>query len=318
MPMVESDLPLSWYPVALSRDVVGRPIPFRLFGGDYLIFRSGGGTLSIMSRYCAHMGADLARASVVGEGLRCGLHGWIYGPDGVCRHVPGSSVGTEARLKRLAANEAGGVVFAWPGPAPDWPFPEFPGMTSPRGARPLVTEFDCPMLAVALNGFDTWHYGIVHRRRVRQGSEIGRYADHHISLTFSADVIRGHFWDDLLIRMGRGRLDVHLDYYGGNIILVRNVHSNYLAMIALVPIDCSRCRAFIAVLMERAGGWAAHVRQSVQLGLFRTVASRFLMADVPFLAGMQPSDNMLIDGRDDAAREFWRWWRGLPRIGPRS
>lgn len=313
--MHETDFPLSWYPVALLSQLKGGPLPFTLFGEDYFLFRARNGALCAMSRYCAHMGADLSRAQVVGDGVRCGLHGWIYGTDGVCRHVPGTPHGTEARLKRLAVHEAGGIVFVWPGPTPAWPFPDLPGIMMPRAARPRVIAFECPLEAVGLNGFDIWHYSIIHRRRVRPGIEIGRHADHHISLCFTADVMPGRFHDDMVIRLGSSQLDVKLDYWGGNIIYVRNVKSNYLAMIALAPLGLGRCQIYIAVFIERRDGLAASVSQSIRLEIFRWVAYRFLKSDFPYVAGMRPSDGMLIDGKDDLAREFWLWWRKLPRLG---
>lgn len=314
--MAEPGLPLSWYPVALSAEVGRRPLPVRIFGGDYLLYRARDGEISAVSRYCAHMGADLCHGRVTGDGLRCGLHGWIYGRDGVCRHVPGMPAGAEARLTRLAVHETGGIVMLWPSPRPDWPFPNLPGIAVPRAARPRVVDFNCPIEAVGLNGFDIWHYSIIHRRRVKPGVEISHHAAHHISLGFSADVMPGRVLDDLIIRLGGNHLDVKLDYWGGNLILVRNMRSNYLALIALAPAGPERCRIFIAVYLDRRSGAAASLRQTIQLEVFRWVAYSFLKSDFPFVAGMRPSDAMLVAGKDDIAREFWRWWRALPRGEP--
>jgi aminopyrrolnitrin oxygenase len=312
--MTEAGLTKSWYPAALSKDLGGKPHAIAVFGGSYLLFRGRSGQLTAIARHCLHMGADLSRSQVVGDGLRCGLHGWIYGLDGVCRHVPGAPAGTEARLRRLATHETGGVIFVWPGPEADWPFPEFPGLADPRAARPRAIEFACPVEAVALNGFDIWHYGIVHRRRVLPEIEVGQQAPHHISLAFSADVMPGRFRDDMVIRLGLRRLDVKLDYWGGNIIMVRNLHSRYLAMIALAPAGDGRCRIFIAVFAERRNGPLGLTAQTLQLELFRWIAYSFLRSDFPFVAGMRPEEGLLIPGKDDIARAFWRWWRALPRV----
>ena len=325
--MPEIGAPCSWYPVALSAGVGAKPVPLRAFGADYVLFRTragevaGQGEVIALARYCLHMGADLARARVVDGGLRCNLHGWVYTRDGSCAQA-GSAAGA-AGLKRLALHECGGVVHAWPGAEPAWPFPDLPGLPElpefqfPRAAKPGVAKFACPMHAIGLNGFDIWHYGNVHRRQVRTARDapvVTSNAAHHLGLAFTADVEPVSVYDKLLIRLGYGTLRVQLDYYGGNLIFVRNLSGGYLALLSMAPDGEDRCTVYvIAFTGDKGAALAQPVRRVLRL-LFREIALYFLRADEPFLTGMHPREGLLVEGKDDVARAFWRWWRALPRI----
>ena len=309
--MSEIGAPCSWYPVALSADVGARPVPLRAFGADYVLFRTRVGEVTAVARYCLHMGADLARARVVDGGLRCNLHGWVYAQDGRCAQ------GGVAALKRLALHECGGVVHAWPGAEPEWPFPELPGLQSPRAAAPGVEKFACPMHAIGLNGFDVWHYGSVHRRQVRtvrDAPEVSSKGAHHLGLAFTADVEAVSIYDKLLIRLGYGTLRVQLDYYGGNLIFVRNLSGGYLALLSMAPDGEQRCKVYVIAFTEAKGALPVQPARYLLRVLFRHIAMYFLKADEPYLTGMRPEEGLLVDGKDDVARAFWRWWRALPRV----
>lgn len=313
--MAETGLPKSWYPVALSRQLAGAPLPLRIFGRDHVLFRGAAGAVSAIERYCGHMGADLTRGRIVGDRLRCPLHGWTYGRDGGCTYLEGGERQAAVRLGTLAVTESGGIVFVWPGPAPDWPFPAVLDLRSPRAARPRCERMPCPMEAIGLNGFDIWHYGIVHRRRVRPDAQVRSSHPQHLGLTFTADVLPGRFYDDLLIRAGFGELSVELDYWGGNLIFVRNRSGGYFALIALRPDGEGHCRIYLGVFAERRRGAGGAALQGGLLEVYRQVAWMFLRSDIPALGGMRPREGALVAGKDDIAKAFWRWWNGLPRIG---
>ena len=62
----------------------------RLWGvipaGGYFLVADGG--WSLVGRFCAHRGVDLAYGRHEDGGLRCLYHGWLYGPDGRCLEQP--------------------------------------------------------------------------------------------------------------------------------------------------------------------------------------------------------------------------------------
>ena len=312
--MANVNLPKSWYPAALSKQVGKAPHAFEMFGAEYVLFRGQSGRVSAIERFCAHMGADLSRGRVVDDGLQCPLHGWTYDSDGGCAFLEAAKQSSKGRLDALATHETGGIVFAWPGKEPDWPFPDLPNLKSPRAARPRVETLPCPLVAIGLNGFDIWHYGIVHRRKVRPGAATSSTMPHHLGLNFTADVLPGKAYDNLLIKLGYGELSVRLDYWGGNLILVRNQSGGYLALIALRPHGESHCQIYLGVFAEERSTLAGRVILNLLLEVFREVAWRFLQSDVPMVTDMRPRDGVLVAGKDDIAAEFWRWWKSLPRL----
>jgi nitrite reductase/ring-hydroxylating ferredoxin subunit len=314
--MIAAGDPRSWYPAALSAEVRAKPRPLRVGSGDYLLFRGEDGAVSALGRYCLHMGADLALAKIVRGGLQCGLHGWKYGPDGVCTRREGEEPHTPVRLPRLATYEVGGVVYVWTGASPDWEFPTLPGIETPTAARPMVADLDCPMTAIGLNGFDISHYSVVHRREPAGLPEVRSLSSTHLGLSFTANVRGGRRYDDLLIRLGYGALRVQLDYWGGNLIFVRNASGGYLALLALAPLGPNRCRLYLSVFSEIARGRFTRLAQGVVLELYRLIAWRFIQPDIPVVSGMRPVEGLLVAGRDDVARRFWKWWRDLPRLEP--
>ena len=56
---------------------------------------------------------------------------------------------------------------------------------------------------------------------------------------------------NVLIKAGFGELNVQLDYWGGNLIFVRNRSGGYLALIALRPDGDVHCRLYLGVFVEK-------------------------------------------------------------------
>ena len=312
--MAETGSPKSWYPAALSKQIGRAPFPLRAFARDYVLFRGESGAVSAIERYCAHMGADLSRGRVIDERLQCPLHGWTFGHDGGCTYLDRDGQRDGGQLGALAVCEVGGIVFVWPGASPEWPFPELTGLQSCRAARPRLEHLPCPMEAIGLNGFDIWHYGIVHRRKVRPDARVHSRQPHHLGLKFNADVLPGKPYDNLLIKAGYGELDVQLDYWGGNLIFVRNQSGGYLALIALAPDGGAHCQMYLGVFAEKRETITQAVLQQAMLEIFRWVAWNFLRSDMPAVSGMRPREGALVSGKDDIAKQFWHWWNALPRI----
>jgi len=78
-----------WVPAAVARDIPnGTVIPASLPGGPIAIWRSASGKLSANGDRCPHRGMRLSHGFVRGETLSCIYHGWRYGRDGACTHIP--------------------------------------------------------------------------------------------------------------------------------------------------------------------------------------------------------------------------------------
>jgi hypothetical protein len=107
---------------------------------------------------------------------------------------------------------------------------------------------------------------------------------------------------------------VQIDYWGGNLVLVRNMSGGYVAVLAMFPTGANSCRMYLTVFVEAQDGWPGQLLQSPLLEICRAVAWVFVKSDVPVISGMRPIEGRLIPGRDDVAHAFWQWLHALPRI----
>ena len=116
----------AWHPVARSTEVGTEPVSIRLLGEDWVLVRlpdpdaPDGTRLAAFVDVCPHRLAPLSAGTVVGNGLRCGYHGWCFDADGHCVDIPalgGERIPSRADLLAPAAlTEHQGLVFLAPEP----------------------------------------------------------------------------------------------------------------------------------------------------------------------------------------------------------
>jgi len=159
--------PSGWFCVALSDEISATaPTILKYFGRELVAYRGESGAAYVMDAYCAHLGAHLGHGGVVeGEALRCPFHGWRFGGDGRCTHIPYSDrVPPKARIEAFEVLEQNGAihVFYDPRGREPWALPalEEEGWTKGRTIRwdALRTH---PQ-EVFENTLDTAHIGPVH------------------------------------------------------------------------------------------------------------------------------------------------------------
>ncbi|NLA34385.1 MAG: Rieske (2Fe-2S) protein [Actinobacteria bacterium] len=159
--------PRSWYAVARLADLAaGAVIERTVCGNDLVVFRTESGRVAVLSAYCPHLGANLARGgTVVGEAIRCPFHSLRWSPEGRCvgseyPNNPEYPVG----LPSFQTIERFGFVFAWfdpDGGAPTYDIPdlELDGWTDPIVATiPIATHVE----TIHENGVDSVHFDVVH------------------------------------------------------------------------------------------------------------------------------------------------------------
>ena len=90
-----------WYPLALSTDVVDKPVAAELLGERVAIYRADGKVRAVRD-LCIHRGTPLSLGWIDGDTLVCAYHGWGYAPDGACVRIPslppGRAVPPKARV----------------------------------------------------------------------------------------------------------------------------------------------------------------------------------------------------------------------------
>lgn len=176
-----------WMPAVRSAAVPagGDPVQARLLGQDLVIFRGTNGDLGCVDEKCPHRRASLALAKNDGDRITCLYHGWQFGTDGTCVHVPTEPAdkrgefAARVKVKRHPVAEAGGMVWVYlgdpdnPPPLPDFEFNHLPA----DHVRPFVAVSTCNWLQCLEGLVDTVHVGQLHQSHVVGGkSQLGNVA----------------------------------------------------------------------------------------------------------------------------------------------
>jgi phthalate 4,5-dioxygenase len=161
-----------WVPTVLSEklEADGKPVRVKLFGEQYVAFRSTDGRVGFFDEACPHRGASLAIGRNEDNGLRCIYHGWKFRVDGVtvevptqptneaeyCKHVP---------LKHYPVREEGGIVWAWLGEGDQAPeFPALPFVGLPRENFVIFRQkVNANWLQAVETTMDSAHLGVLHQ-----------------------------------------------------------------------------------------------------------------------------------------------------------
>jgi len=156
-----------WWPVGFTEQVTTKPVPVRLLGEDLILFREPSGKLGIIERYCAHRRVSLEFGRVEEHGIRCCYHGWKYDAAGQCIDTPlepeASLLKGSVKLKGYAAEEAGGLIFAYLGPKPAPAFPRWDLLYREVGLTIVGADEEyCNWLQRAENTVDQHHLCALH------------------------------------------------------------------------------------------------------------------------------------------------------------
>ena len=216
-----------WYLIARNRISKIRAVnvgPHRV-----LVYRDLDGRVHVTEAQCAHLGADLARAFVTSNGLRCAFHGWCWGADGACTASPGNRSIPNRRLRTYVTEERIGFIWAWLGGLPEFPLPEPPPWHQWTLLPQSVRAHPDTTFA---NGFDLAHFGPSHGIEVKTKSL-------HVDSWAISHRIEGRLpLRPPLVAVGLGgaTLDATFTQYGGGIVHVHVQHPiEYLIVFTIRP-----------------------------------------------------------------------------------
>ncbi len=173
-----------WVPAALSSELPerdGPPIRVRLMGEDLVAYRDSEGIVGLIGAYCPHRLAPMYFGRNEAGGLRCVYHGWKFDRTGRCTHMPTeppeSNFPNKVRIPAYPTHEAGGIVWAYMGPADRQPPPpEWELTRTPHSHRFLSkTVQDCNWLQALEGGLDSAHAMIMHNERIGDLSFLDNY-----------------------------------------------------------------------------------------------------------------------------------------------
>lgn len=157
-----------WHPVALSSQIAaGAMLATDLLETRVLLWRDAGGALHAWEDRCPHRGTRLSMGSLRDNTVRCPYHGWAFGTEGRCTHIPAlPDAPLKARVAVFHARERYGMAWVCLGaPTPTHAeppaFPEFAdeglrkvwcGPYDVRASAPRIVE----------NFLDMAHFAFVH------------------------------------------------------------------------------------------------------------------------------------------------------------
>jgi 5,5'-dehydrodivanillate O-demethylase len=188
-----------WYPIAAVSELDADPVKkVRLLGEDLVLYRDGRGTLGLIAELCPHRRASLAYGIPEQDSIRCPYHGWAFDSTGACVEQPAEpSVSTfkdRIRTTAYAAQELGGMVFAYLGPQPAPLLPNF-DLFVWKGVLRSVGQalVPCNWLQIMENSVDATHVEWLHGRffgyvleKQRPGGaqDVRHFSKHHVKTGF--------------------------------------------------------------------------------------------------------------------------------------
>lgn len=159
-----------WLPVMVADELPqagGDPVRVTLLNEDFVVFRTGEGTLGMLDEYCRHRGASLVLGRVDECGIRCIYHGWKFAADGTVLETPNvadPNFRTRFKARAYPIREAGGLAWAYLGPeGREPPFPHWPWFDLPASHIIATNHFiQCSFVQVLEGLVDSSHLGILH------------------------------------------------------------------------------------------------------------------------------------------------------------
>ena len=170
-----------WVPAMLAMDLPqpgGDPVRVTLFNEDFVVFRTGDGTLGMLDEYCRHRSASLMLGRVEDCGIRCIYHGWKFAADGTVLETPnvgGASFRQHFKANAYPIREAGGLAWVYLGPVESQPpFPHWPWFDRPPSHTLLTCHYvQCNFVQVLEGLVDSAHLNILHGNALGASSKSG-------------------------------------------------------------------------------------------------------------------------------------------------
>lgn len=183
----------AWYLACPSGQLADAPVALTLFEEPIALFRGEDGQPSAVYDRCPHRGVALSLGAVEDGAIACAYHGWRFGRDGRCGHVPSLTgarcIPPGAAVRAYPAREQDGQVWLWAGdgaPVGDpRPIPGFADTVWLQGAVDLACEAILPIE----NNLDICHAAFTHPGQHPQWFRVQAigFRDHDYEIAQDAD-----------------------------------------------------------------------------------------------------------------------------------
>jgi phenylpropionate dioxygenase-like ring-hydroxylating dioxygenase large terminal subunit len=109
-----------WYVVAQSRDLGTGPLAVTLWHQPIVLFRDHHGQVHALEDRCPHRRVKLSEGHVEGDNIVCAYHGWHFGANGECTHIPYLEAQQKlptCTVRQYPVKEQDGFIWLFPGDA---------------------------------------------------------------------------------------------------------------------------------------------------------------------------------------------------------
>lgn len=288
------------------------PVSSVLCGQGFAGYRTQSGRIVVLSGRCSHMGAHLAHGVVRGERLACPLHGWEYGPEGLCEKIPAKEkIPGFARQCSYPAEERGGHVFFFNRAEPRFALPFFDGLTPAQllPAKPFELIAEAPWYFVGANGFDLQHFRMAHDRTLLEEPKVSSPSPFARRVVAKL-AVTGNSCQDALTRLIAGpQVTMDVTVWGGTLILVRAEfrRTTSFGIFNVLPIDAERTRGRVIVWVKRSPSLPGRVLfDPLNAAIRRLFIQTFLRSDLPRIAGLRYQPGNLI-AADALLSDYFAW-----------
>jgi nitrite reductase/ring-hydroxylating ferredoxin subunit len=305
-------IPVSWFHFCASDELNLAPVSVELGGRQFVGYRTGSGRAVVLDGRCSHLGANLGRGSVSGERLACPLHGWEYGPNGMCERIPaGGSIPEFARQRSYPVEERGGHVFFFNHQEARFALPFFEGMSPdqllPASAFDLVAE--TPWCFVGANGFDIQHFRMAHDRILVGIPEVSSPSPFARRVVANFEV-SGQSLQDRLTRLFAGpRVKMDVTVWCGSMIFVRAdfARTSSFGIFNVLPVTPQQTRGRVIVWVRRSNSAVGRLLfDPLNAAIRRLFIQKFLRSDLPRVAGLRYQPGNLI-AADRVLADYFAW-----------
>jgi len=309
--------PATWYLFGEAKQLKRGPLSKTMLGRRLVGFRTESGQVAILDGFCSHLGADLGRGCVVGEHIRCPFHGWEYGADGACRHLPGQKqIPNFARQRSYPVVERHGFVYFFNGAEALFPLPFFFGEDPARfvPARPFSFIGACTWYMLAANGFDIEHFRCVHDRELIGEAHVDSPHPFARRMNYRARVT-GNSLPDRLIRCFLGHeVQVTITSWAGPLFFITGTFARARSTIMLCSQPWTQDTTFVETIVfaPRVEGLLQPLLRPLSLWVRRWLSECFLADDVQRLGGIRYSPYSLV-AADHELIAYFDWLVKLPQ-----
>lgn len=288
----------SWHIVATSDEIKkGRILSKVWLGQRIAIFRGQDGKASVVEGQCTHLGANLGHGCVIENKLRCGFHHYVFERSGNCQNP------TIPSLFVYPAEEKYGFIWAFNGPVPLFPIPNFPTYHKNGWiveALPSQTV-GCHPHIVASNGLDAQHLLTVHKANLSQSPEVDLPNEHCIRLVVKIIATDRDVLMRFLKVFGVQEIRVTFSTWGGNLATSHAIFGPFetFLLFANQPIinNSTESRTILMVPCAKKLPWKWGFDRLL-VAVIKPVIKKVLKEDVSILEGIKFRENFT---KEDAA-----------------